>query len=151
MNVGASFAYISSDHEVGGTDLDSDTISFNWFGGVSKTWNQFTASTTGSAIFTEEWFDKQSLPTWTLAWSGSLSYRWHEKWRFAFNWWYNYVVDDDALTGSKPGGDSDYWMLGPRVDYQATDNVSVNLGYTYSDGPSHFNAQGLRVGVGVAF
>jgi long-subunit fatty acid transport protein len=102
-------------------------------------------------FYDTEFFQKKgALQTWSFNWSGSLAYRFVERWRLAFNWAYNYVFDDDTLGGAKPG-DRDCWTVGPRLDFQATDKVSMNLGYSYADGPSHFNAQTVRVGVGIQF
>ncbi len=152
-NVGGYFLYDSSESRLTGAttlNLDSSTDGYTIYTGVSKAWGKFSASVTTSYVWNNQEVPTDYFQSLTFVWSNGVGYRITERWSAGFNGSFSITALPDGYVNS-PIRDSQSWTFGPRLSYKATDRLSLSLSYGITDGPSQFNAQTIRLGVGYQF
>lgn len=153
MNVGVAYNFMANQHRLAGTtaaNLDSYSNGFTSFVGVSdKIDNWFLASTI-SFVYAHDDYDVQNnLDTGMLSAGGEVNYDVTDWFSPGIAFSYNRYLIQDTFSGSAL--DKDYWSVGPRLTFYATDAITVHLDGETWQGYTGYDSYKIRIGMDYAF
>jgi hypothetical protein len=154
VNVGGSYNFASTEHDLTGTavvDLDRISNGFTVFSGVSDTIEEWYLATTASFTYANDSYDAQpNLDTGLISWSNEVSYDLLDVFAPGFGFGYHNFVLQDTFPGV-PRIDSDYWTVGPRFRFYPTYQVSVTLDLETQQDFKNYDSYTVRAGGSYAF
>jgi hypothetical protein len=154
VNAGASYNFATTDHRLSRAivaNLDRDSQGFSIFAGASSRKDKWSWGTTFSFGYTDDDYDQQKdLETGRFGWNGNVGYDLCKKLTVAVvvNY-YDFVIQD--IFPNTTIRDDDYYTLGPRLAYYATDNLTLHVDFDSQFGYSDMSSHTLRVGADIAF
>jgi hypothetical protein len=154
VNVGAAYNFATTDHRLSRAvvaNLDRDSHGFTIFAGASSRKDKWSWGTTFSFGYVDDDYDQQKdLETGRFGWNGNVGYDFTKKLTIAAVLNYYDLVIQDRFPNTDIR-DDDYWTIGPRITYYATERVTLHADFDSQFGYNDFSSHTLRVGADIAF
>jgi hypothetical protein len=154
VNAGLSYNFATTDHHLSRgvtANLDRDSHGFGMFAGASSRKDKWSWGTTFSFGYTDDDYNVQKdLETGVFGWNANLGYDISKKLTVAAVLNYYDLVIQDVFPNSSIR-DDDYWTIGPRIVYYASDRFTVHVDFNSMLGYNDFSSHTLRTGMTIAF
>jgi hypothetical protein len=154
VNAGVAYNFSTTDHRLSRAvvaNLDRDSHGFSIFAGASSRKDKWSWGTTFSFGYVDDDYEQQKdLETGRFGWNGNVGYDFTKKLTIAavVNY-YDFVIQDRFPNTNIR--DDDYWTIGPRILYYATDKLTFHADFDSQFGYSDISSHTLRIGADYAF
>lgn len=154
LNAGMSYNHVETEHRLTraiNVNLDRDSNGFTAFVGASDRHEKWTWATTPSFTYVYDHYDQQDqLETGLFAWSNTIGYDLCKQLTLSAAFIYNYLAVQNTF-GNVAVRDDDYWVIGPRLRYYATKDLTVGLDFDSQQSYNNYNAYTVRLSADFAF